>query len=156
MKIEIGPYPETDGEERVVNIHIDKYDTWSMDHTLSMIIVPMLKQLHATKHGAPCTDDDDVPEELRSTNATKDVEWHTDSNHFKRWDWIMSEMIWTFEQLASDGECYDQFYKIEKNTDPNSSLLDKVEIDHDGLDAMQARITNGTRLFGKYYQNLWD
>ncbi len=40
-----------------------------MDYTLSHIVVPMLKQLKETKHGAPFVDDEDVPEELKSTSA---------------------------------------------------------------------------------------
>jgi len=77
-------------------IKIDKYDTWSMDHTLAMIVLPMLKQLQATKHGAPGVDDEDVPEglNLRSTEAPpKENEWDTDENWHKRWDWVMDEMI---------------------------------------------------------------
>ncbi len=31
-------------------VKIDHWDTWSMDYTLSHIIVPMLKQLQKTKH----------------------------------------------------------------------------------------------------------
>jgi hypothetical protein len=50
-------------------IKIDKWDTWSMDHTLSPIILPMLKQLKEVKHGAPNVEDEDVPEHLRSTSA---------------------------------------------------------------------------------------
>jgi hypothetical protein len=38
---------------RKISIHIDKWDTWGMDNTLAMIILPMLKQLKATKHGIP-------------------------------------------------------------------------------------------------------
>jgi hypothetical protein len=30
------------------------------------------------------------------------------------------------------------------------------EIDFEGLKVVQERITNGFRLFGKYYQALWD
>jgi len=72
-----------------------------MDRTLALIVHPMLKQLNKSKHGAPFTDDEDVPENLRSTNAKpKKNEWDTDSNHFKRWDWIMKEMIWVFGELA--------------------------------------------------------
>ena len=44
-----------------INVRIDKHDTWSMDHTLAHIILPMLKQLKETKHGAPNVDDEDVP-----------------------------------------------------------------------------------------------
>ena len=37
---------------RSIYIKIDRYDTWSMDSTLSMIILPMLKQLKETKHAS--------------------------------------------------------------------------------------------------------
>ena len=40
-------------------VKIDHWDTWSMDHTLSYIILPMLKQLRNTKHGYPVVDEDD-------------------------------------------------------------------------------------------------
>jgi hypothetical protein len=57
-------------------VKIDRWDTWSMDHTLAEIILPMLKQLNETKHGAPHTDDEDVPEYLRSYMAQpKENEW---------------------------------------------------------------------------------
>jgi hypothetical protein len=58
-----------DGMDRRVKVRIDSYDTWSMDHTLAHIILPMLKQLQASKHGAPNVNDRDVPAELRSTAA---------------------------------------------------------------------------------------
>ena len=55
----------------------------------------LLKQLDKEKHGAPYTDDNDVPEYLRSHMAQpKENEWDTDSLHFMRWDWIIAEMIW--------------------------------------------------------------
>ena len=41
-----------DKQEQKVKVRIDKYDTWSMDHTLAHIILPMLKQLRDTKHGS--------------------------------------------------------------------------------------------------------
>ena len=80
---------------RINYIKIDRYDTWDMDKTLSPIILPMLKQLKVTKQGAPMVDDDDVPEELKSTSAPpKENDYDTDANHFKRWEYIMNEMIW--------------------------------------------------------------
>jgi len=100
---------------RIQYIKIDRYDTWSMDSTLTPIILPMLKQLQKDKHGAPCTEDSDVPEYLRSTAApAKENEWDTDENHFKRWDWIMSEMIWAFEQM-NDEDNDEQFYTGESD-----------------------------------------
>ena len=34
--------------------------------------------------------------------------------------------------------------------------IKKLKVDHEGLDAHNKRMENGFRLFGKYYQNLWD
>ena len=51
--------------ERKIKVRIDPYDTWSMDGTLALIILPMLKQLKATKHGSPESDLEDVPEHMR-------------------------------------------------------------------------------------------
>jgi hypothetical protein len=88
---------------KIEYVKIDRWDTWSMDHTLSHIVLPMLKQLKATKHGAPFVDDEDVPEHLRSTAApAKENEWDTDANHHARWDWVMDEMIFAFNCKTDD------------------------------------------------------
>ena len=143
-------------------VKIDRWDTWSMDHTLADIILPMLKQLQETKHGAPYTDDEDVPEYLRSHMAQpKENEWDTDSLHFMRWDWILAEMIWAFEQKVDDesdakffdrSECGDE--KFPWNDD--GQYVSKVKYDKAGHEKWQNRKRNGFRLFGKYYENLWD
>ena len=140
-------------------VKIDRWDTWSMDYSLSFIVVPMLKQLKETKHGAPFVDDDDVPEELKSTSAPpKENEWDTDDNHFKRWDWALNEMIWAFEQNLdhdSEDKFFDHAEWDEKEKDFGKNLH-KIKIDQPGLKAHQDRKANGFRLFGKYYQGLWD
>jgi YD repeat-containing protein len=157
---------------KIEYVKIDRYDTWSMDHTLAHIILPMLKQLKKDKHGSPFTDDEDVPEELRSTSApAKENEWDTDENWFKRWDWIMDEIIFAFECKLDDswedafreGEidwktvpcAWDEngkptLYKSEDG--PNHTY----KCDYDGMKVVNDRIQNGFRLFGKYYQGLWD
>ena len=158
-------------------VKIDKWDSWNMDGTLSPIILPLLKQLQATKHGAPNVDDSDVPEELKSTSAAPKVnEYDTDSNHFKRWDWVMDEMIWTFEQLQPDYDWEEQYHsgvadfifvpvdaegnEVPKGKNTFSEMRHgpnhTFEVDWDGRKAHQERINNGLRLFGKYYQALWD
>lgn len=145
---------------RQLYVKIDSWDTWSMDHTLSHIVVPMLKQLQATKHGAPQVDDEDVPEHLRSTSAPpKEHDYDVDDNHFKRWDWALGEMIWAFEQKLDDtGD--DQFYtypsEAEKVGKSFQEQLELLKVDREGLDLWQARKSNGYRLFGKYYEALWD
>ena len=141
-------------------VKIDRWDTWSMDHTLANIILPMLKQLQETKHGAPRTDDEDVPEELRSTSAPpiEDIDMgHTDDNWFKRWDWILDEMIWAFEQnIDHDNDKAFFDYSVCNNKLPWDKDYIGPKYDVEGHRKHQDRMQNGFRLFGKYYQNLWD
>jgi hypothetical protein len=161
---------------RIDYVRIDPWDTWSMDHTLADIILPMLRQLQATKHGAPNTDDEDVPRYLQSHMAQpKDYEWDTDSLHFMRWDWILAEMIFAFEKKAQDdwtsefhtGEIDWEWVPIDENHNEvtkgehkyytmKKGPKDTHVYDAEGAKQVQARITNGFRLFGKYYENLWD
>ena len=138
-----------------IKVKIDPWDTWSMDHTLAHIIAPMLKQLNETKFGAGFVDDEDVPEELKSTSAPpKENEWDTDDNHFKRWEYVLNEMTWAFEQKVLD-DWESQYYKFEN--DPKEPLGMKITWrDEEGRKKHQERMTNGFRLFGKYYEGLWD
>jgi len=130
-----------DNAKQTEKIRIDPWDTWSMDHTLAPIILPMLKQLKETKHGAPNVDMDDVPENLRPTE--EDLENYanngtTDTKFFARWDWVLDEMIYAFDCKANKD---DVIMRLE---------------DIDEINAEQDRISNGFRLFGKYYESLWD
>jgi len=162
--------------QRRIHVRIDKYDTWSMDHTLAYIILPMLKQLKDTKHGSPLVEDDDVPDEFKSTSAPpKKDEWDVDDNHFKRWDWVLDEMIFAFECKLNDS-WDDEFWTgewgksefVETDEEHLNPLTNKMEkmytmtntgnrtCDWEARQKVQNRITNGFRLFGKYYENLWD
>jgi hypothetical protein len=133
-------------------VKIDYWDTWSMDHTLSPIIHPMLIQLKNTKHGSPYVEDKDVPEELRSTSAPpKENEYDTDDNHHLRWDWVMDEMIWTFQQLSNWD--HDSKFFDHSNSD---GTLESIKFDEEGFNKHNERIQNGLRLFGRYYRGLWD
>lgn len=154
---------------RNIKVRIDNYDVWSMDHTLAMIIAPMLRKLRDNKMGAPFTDDADVPDNLKSTAApAKENEWDTDDNHFARWDYILDEMIFAFESAVNGDDWEQQFHKgkIDFNFEPaddNPEALKMVhtdkhthEFDREGYNAYRDRMQNGFRLFGKYYSNLWD
>ena len=52
-----------------------------------------------------------------------------------KWHWVMGEMIFAFEAIATG--------------------LDQDFANPD-IDAIGKRVENGLRLFGKYYQGLWD
>lgn len=165
MKVEIGEY--TEEGQREVHVRIDPSDTWGMDHTLAHIIAPMLVQLNETKHGAPFTDDEDVPEALKSTSAKpKENEWDTDEFHFDRWGYIMQEMLWGFTQIANDYPDEPQMFKhigkMQIKEQPDGTFLvtssgtEPIEGARELNKAYNKRINNATRLFGKYYRSLWD
>jgi len=157
-------------------VKIDYWDTWSMDHTLSPIILPMLRQLKEKQHGAGFVDDEDVPDELKSTSALpKENEWDTDSNHFARWEYVLDEMIFAFAHKVDDS-WQDAFRsghidmtwvpvdregnEVAKGEHKYYQMKDGPDhtytCDYDGMKLVETRIQNGFRLFGKYYQNLWD
>lgn len=150
-------------------VKIDYWDSWSTDHTLSPIILPLLKQLQATKHGFGMIADEDVPKELRSIYALPKETWEWDNNAEKRYDWVLNEMIWAFEQLCDD-KSEDKFWITkpemdwEHMTEPfaegevSREVKWTVEgkLDHEGLKAHNERIDRGLTLFGKYFRTLWD
>ena len=164
MKVRIGPYKN----KRTVKVEIEKFDTWSMDCTLALIIHPMLVQLKATKHGSPYVKDADVPEDLKSTSAPpKKNEWDTDDNHHKRWDYVLDEMIFAFKHLIDDSwtEAYStgtiDLKYVKDNPDKNTGKVvhgpnHTYKLDSEGLEKVYNRIDNGLRLFATYYRGLWD
>ncbi len=160
-------------DHKINFVKIQRWDTWSADHTLSYIILPMLKQLRDTKHGSPMVDDEDVPENIRSVKKPKPkrkkddirnrpdihaVDWDGDDStiHLK-WDWVLGEMIWAFEQKVKDDD-ESQFFDHTGCGDacPWDKDYVRPKVDWDGLKAHQARKANGFRLFGLYFEGLWD
>ena len=150
-------------------VKIDRWDTWSMDHTLAYIVLPMLKQLQQDKHGSPYVEDEDVPEELRSEKKPKRKKksvavLHTHAVNFedddalihKKWDYVLGEMIWAFEQKVKDDDENEFFDHTVSKGMPWDKDYVSPKVDWDGLKSHQARKTNGYRLFGKYYEGLWD
>ena len=149
--------------KRKTNIKYHNYDTWNLDHTLALIILPGLKQLKATNHGYASVDNEDLP-----TACLKDASGE------ERWEWVMDEMIWTFEEIANDYPGEEAFHSgkhdvvwtkvdVHGNDDPEGTLyrMDNgpdhtFSIDFEGRKKYDDRIQRGLILFGKYYRNLWD
>lgn len=143
MKVMIGPYK--DEGVRKVQVAIHDYDTWSADHTLSLIILPLLKRLKELKHGSPIVDQEDVPQNLRTTypamyngqldlfNTYDEIGDMEDPLIHARWNYVLDEMIWAHQQIIADID-----WELEMNLE------------------WSLRIQTGLKLFGKYYQSLWD
>ena len=167
-------------EGRRVSVKIDPWDTWSADDTLAHIILPTLVDLKQTKQGASNVDPEDVPENLRPGKL--EVEQYqkdgtTDALFFKRWDWVLDEMIWAFSEHTKDyNEAEGRFHtgnidflsvpvdEAGNEVDKEDAKLFRLErglddtsdFDVEGYDAWQNRKQNGFRLFGKYYTCLWS
>lgn len=155
-------------KRRKISIKIDRYDHWNAAHTLSLIALPLLKQLQEYKQGSGFIDDEDVPEGLglRSTEAPpKENEWDSDGNLHKRYEWVLAEVIWAHEQIVAD-DWEQQYYsgKIEFESVPLENGMtelvkganDTSVIDWEGRQKHQDRISRGLKLFGKYYETFWD
>lgn len=179
MKVKIGKYLKGSSSRRV-NVEIDNYDTYSMDHTISLIILPMLIQLKETKHGVPNEIVRDTGGEEYSEQLSFDFYYDTHKEAFdiacERWNEILDKMIWSFQQLAL--EDYDNLYH-HGNTEYDwvkcdethlNSITGKIEelyqmvdrnpnahwYDHVGHQLHEERIQEGLDLFAKYFRNLWD
>jgi hypothetical protein len=163
MKVNISKYYKTQG--RRVNITIDYHDTYSMDYTLALIILPMLIQLKNSKHGIPSNFVNEP-----SSSGQECFDFYKDDNvEFqegqKKWDETLDKMIWSFQQLVEDD--FDSKYHhgktefdFEKTVNGMSQLVDKNPNGHwydvEGHNLHNERIQEGLELFGKYYRSLWD
>jgi len=178
MKIKIGKFPKGN-TERKINIEIERFDTYSVDHTLAMIIYPMLLQLRENKQGVPnefCEvggADYEQQDSFDFYKETYDECWKIGAD---RWDEVLDKMIWAFAQLLDeDWEDNYRFGKAKfswKETDrlfpnpitgvmePTYQMIDDNPgqhwTDYAGIKMHNDRIQEGLDLFGKYYRNLWD
>ena len=102
---------------RKIEIKFHNYDFYDLHYTLALVILPALQTMK--EYGNFYVSDEDVPKEILTSGAF-------DENY--KFNWLMSELIWTFERIVDD--------KILSKENEN-------------------RISNGLILFGKYYRHLW-
>lgn len=139
MKVTIGNPTKN---KQKVRVKIHEHDTWNMDQTLAYIIVPMLKQLAETTQSGPAVELKDVPSKLRPKLGYETPDHSIDHLYFDRWDWVLNEMIFSFSAKI-DPSIEDQYFTEDG-------------YDEAGMEKHQKRVANGFRLFGKYYESLWD
>ena len=145
-------------EHRTIKVKLDHYDHWNAGHTIALIALPLLKELKKNKQGSPQVDLCDVPEALWPKQLAGPSNGYCDDTVHERWSWVLDEIIWALEQTVDD-EGESQFYDHSAANNKDDDLMTqigKIKIDKEGLEAWQDRKANGLRLFGKYYQGLWD
>lgn len=154
--------------ERTIKVRIDKYDVWNLGDTLALIALPMLYEFKKQGlHGAPFVADEDVPEYLRSTAAPPLTEeeqntGRVDKLWHQRWHWVIDEIIWALEQV-NDPDADSHFHY---DTDPEKpsnepglsiqEMFDRRTFDKDAYIQFEDRKRNGLRLFGTYFEGLWN
>lgn len=143
-------------KKRRIKVKLDDWDDWNADYTIAVIALPLLQSLKTSKQGAPYVDDSDVPLELHSTLYPQKEEYGTDGNHFKRWDYVIDEMIYSLNHTVkgNDDQFYDHSEAVE--SDDLNEVLRSIKYDVNGHRLHEERVRNGYRLFGKYFQCLWS
>jgi hypothetical protein len=145
-------------------VRIDDFDLWNGDLTLATVILPFLQRYRTNITVTPKVDDQDVPENLRSTSApaltADEIAIGTvDANYHKRWEWVVDQMIWSFVQIIddSDSPSASHFWSSAEieGKDPIRVLGQQVWFDNELYEQHQSRVDNGLALFGKYFRGMW-
>lgn len=174
MKVYIGRYPKSD-KERKVDIRIDDWDTFSLDHTLAMIILPALikfKECRKKFPGVPNVFLDDNPkykdEHGNHTDEAIDI-------GEQKYEAFLDECIWAFDQIVNDHAEEKNFWHRKPEYDhlseeefkalprfediPNSENKRFVSYEYLDREARQAyydRIDQALIAFGKNFSScLW-
>lgn len=171
MKVNLGKYHKH-SNRRHIDVQIDRWDTWSLDHSLALIIYPALLQLKGNMPGVPMAFTDVGGD---SSDDQKSFDFYAETYHemvdlsSKKWEEIIDKMIWSFQQLILE-DYTDRYFHItipspgkpdyttvKALSDPNSLCNDKSDwVDYVGLKLHDDRIAEGLELFGKYYRSLWE
>jgi len=159
MKAYIGPYQDS-GLDRIIQIEVDPYDSWSADSTIAMIAVPILKQLKRTNHGYAEVKASDVPKNLRQALVGEACSDEAARKEMQaRWEYVQDEIIWALDEIAKGKPTQDTFFEHPENIPKGLSVNERIKlikIDQKGLKAYEKRLEEGCRLFGAYFMHLWD
>lgn len=145
-----------DVKERKIKVKVDEWDLYSADHTLALVILPVLKEYRKSKRYG-------IPMNLDISYIPLDDEG--EEKMMQDWNNILDKMIWSFEQIINSEANLDDFW-IEKpdfdNCEKCSDFIDKINsgsggrYDYEARKAYDDKIQEGLDLFGKHFRSLWD
>ena len=156
-----------------IEVKIDEWDLWDPYTTIGIVVRPLLTEfVNKKRHGAPNTDYEDVPEELRPSEewikqSKENKDGEVDDKFHERWDWILNEMLFAFNHIEGGPDEFwaDEYWgdaptmRYRKIDEKGMSVIEfdeDWECDMDKIREIEARIENGFKLFGKYFRALWD
>lgn len=117
---------------QVKEIVVEDEDIMSFESTLAPLVYAMLLKLQENDVSFGAVNNSDVPVDLRNMNEYD----------YDRWQWLLNELIWTFEQVTLEAPVYRE---------PGTLFEGSVDL----TEEYEKRIQNGYQLFGKYLATLW-
>ena len=157
MKVNIGTYKDKD---RIIEIEIDDYDTWNLDHTFSLIAIPLLEKYK-----------EDVLKDMFHPVLDSDVHYLPDDDNVaeeknNEWIDIIDKMIYAFKGIADSPDFFVDYDSIshEEAKEKGYDLIDGEDlrldispfyVDREAQRLHNDRVREGLELFGKYFRHLW-
>lgn len=157
MKVNIGPY---EGEDRIIEIEIDNYDTWNLDHTFSLIAIPLLE-----KYKEDVLKDRFIPSGNGNVHYLPDDDDEAEEKN-NEWIEIIDKMIYAFKGVVDNPDFIVDYDSIS-HEEAKEKGYDLIDVEDLGLDITpfyvdreaqrihDSRVREGLELFGKYFQHLW-
>ena len=186
MKVEIGNYEDNDERKISVHIDPwDTWDMHCTLGYIVLPMLKQLKETrngsgmvddedvyHMPKQGVSSNESSQF--DLFASEENDGVIW---DQYTDRWDWVLDEMIYAFESISGFNQDWENKYhtgvfdRISVPVDKEGNEVPEEEAeyfewrktdkdtshwDRDAYMIEAERIRNGFRLFGKYFQSLWD
>lgn len=134
-----------------IQVKIDPWDTWSLDCTLSYIILASLKEFKKDLHSYPSLIDHKNSSYIHAVNfddSDKDA-------GMKIWVEILDKMIYSFDEKINETNKPEPEFISEGKRIFDYEIKDKEQWYKD-LEEYETKVQEGFELFGKYFQNLWN
>ena len=125
-------------------VKADSYDSWNGDQTIAYVAASVVQQVITDSHGWKYVDAEDLPQEMREEYEAAKV--NEDDDVVKAgWMWVLNEMLFALVEIR---DCGPTDPCNEPNVKINEEFANRIY-------AYEARVQNGCRLFGVYFQGLW-
>src|SRR3990170_2491563 len=163
MKVNISNYKSHKViKKRKEEVRIDEWDTFSLDHTLALIIYPALVKFKEARKKMPGVSSpffeygDELDEHGHHTRKALNIAE-------KRYIKFINECIWAFGEIARNNPGEKKFFKkngkkrkTKKLENGGSEIIETgLDFDKEGHTKYYKRLEAATEAFGKNFQTFW-